>query len=83
MYSVSKAAATHLGRNLAAELGPKNITTNVIAPGFFPSKLANGLIDILGGTEELSRGNPRGRLGEPSDIAGVVVWLCSMAGAYV
>jgi short-subunit dehydrogenase len=49
MYSVSKAAAHHLTRQLAVELGPRNITTNTVAPGFFPSKLANGLIEILGG----------------------------------
>lgn len=34
MYSVSKAAAHHLSRNLAVELGPRNITTNTVAPGF-------------------------------------------------
>lgn len=83
MYSVSKAAADHLSRNLAIELGPRNITTNTVKPGFFPSKLANGLIDILGGEEGLSRDNPRGRLGEPEDIAGVMVFLASPAGSYV
>uniref|UniRef100_A0A8H7NGH0 Rhamnolipids biosynthesis 3-oxoacyl-[acyl-carrier-protein] reductase n=1 Tax=Bionectria ochroleuca TaxID=29856 RepID=A0A8H7NGH0_BIOOC len=83
MYSTSKAAAHHLGRNLAVELGPRNITSNIIAPGFFPSKLAQGLISNLGGIEELSKDNPLGRLGEPEDIAGVAVFLCSRAGAYV
>jgi len=83
MYSVSKAAADHLARNLAVELGPRNITTNSICPSFFPSKLANGLIEILGGEEELKRVNPRGRLGVAEDIAGVMVFLCSMAGNYM
>lgn len=83
MYSVSKAAAHHLGRNLAVELGPKNITANTIAPGFFPSKLANGLIEILGGQKALEQKNPRRRLGMPGDIAGVVLFLCSKAGNYV
>ena len=83
MYSVSKAAAHHLARNLAIELGPKNITTNVIAPGFFESKLANGLIDILGGREAFNRANPRGRLGVPDDVAGAMIYLGSKAGAYV
>jgi hypothetical protein len=73
----------HLGRNLAVELGPRNITTNVVAPGFFPSKLASGLIEKLGGTVELSEANPRKRLGEPEDIAGVMVYLCSPAGSYM
>lgn len=83
MYSASKAAAHHLARNLAVELGPRNITVNTVAPGFFPSKLANGLIDILGGVDELSRENPRKRLGIPNDIAGVMLFLCSRASNYV
>jgi len=83
MYSVSKAAAHHLTRQLAVELGPRNITTNTVGPGFFPSKLANGLIEILGGQKELNDANPRKRLGEPEDIAGVMVFLCSPAGNYV
>ncbi|KAI9812439.1 MAG: hypothetical protein M1827_004670 [Pycnora praestabilis] len=83
MYSASKAAAHHLTKNLAVELGPRNITTNTVAPGFFPSKLANGLIEILGGRQELEERNPRKRLGEPVDIAGAMIYLCSPAGAYV
>ncbi|KAH0830832.1 Rhamnolipids biosynthesis 3-oxoacyl-[acyl-carrier-protein] reductase [Fonsecaea pedrosoi] len=83
MYSVSKAAAHHLGRNLALELVPKNITTNVIAPGFFPSRLANPQIDFLGGEDVVGSQNPMGRLGRPDDIAGLVVFLCSRAGSYV
>ncbi|OCK77660.1 NAD(P)-binding protein [Lepidopterella palustris CBS 459.81] len=83
MYAVSKAAAHHLSRQLAIELGPRNITTNTVAPAFFPSKLANGLIEILGGQRELEDNNPRKRLGEPDDIAGVMLFLCSPAGSYV
>lgn len=83
MYSVSKAAAHHLGRNLALELAPKNITTNIIAPGFFPSRLANPQIDYLGGEDVVGKQNPMGRLGRPEDIAGLVVYLCSAAGSYV
>ena len=79
----AKAAAHHLGRNLAVELGPRNITCNTVAPGFFPSKLASGLIEILGGQDELERDNPRKRLGLPEDIAGVVLFLTSRAGNYV
>jgi NAD(P)-dependent dehydrogenase (short-subunit alcohol dehydrogenase family) len=83
MYSASKAAAHHLSRNFAMELGPRNVTCNTVAPGFFPSKLANGLIEILGGQEELENENPRKRLGEPEDIAGIMIYLASPAGAYM
>jgi NAD(P)-dependent dehydrogenase (short-subunit alcohol dehydrogenase family) len=83
MYSASKAAADHMARNLAVELGPRNITVNAVKPGFFPSKLASGLIDILGGEEGLSKDNPRGRLGVAEDIAGVMLFLASPAGNYI
>jgi NAD(P)-dependent dehydrogenase (short-subunit alcohol dehydrogenase family) len=83
MYSASKAAAHHLSRNLAVELGPRNCTVNTLAPGFFKSRLANGLIEILGGEKQLAEENPRKRLGEPIDIAGALLFLCGRAGAYV
>lgn len=83
VYSASKAAADHLARNIAVELGPRHITTNSVAPGFFPSKLANGLIESLGGLEGLERENPRRRLGVASDMAGVMVFLCSRGAAWM
>ncbi|KAH6889906.1 hypothetical protein B0T10DRAFT_43212 [Thelonectria olida] len=82
-YSASKAAAIHLGRNLAIELGPRHITVNSICPGFFPSRMSNGLLAMGGGAEEIGKANPMGRLGLPEDIAGVVVYLASRAGSHV
>jgi len=82
-YSASKAAAHHLGRNLAMELVPKHITTNIIAPGWFPTRLANPAIEKFGGEEEASKDNPMGRLGKPEDMVGVAIYLCSRAGTYV
>ena len=82
-YGVSKAAAHHLARWLALELGPKGIAVNAIAPGFFPSKLANGLIANLGGFDAIAAGNPLGRVGAPEDIAGIMVFLCSRAGSWM
>jgi NAD(P)-dependent dehydrogenase (short-subunit alcohol dehydrogenase family) len=84
MYAASKAAASHLMRQLSIELADRHITCNTVSPGFFPSKLANGLIEILGGEEEVGKKqNPRGRLGRPEDIAAVMVWLCGRGGGYV
>lgn len=82
-YSASKAAAHHLARNFAMELVPHNITTNTIAPGWFPTRLANPAIEKAGGEEVAGSSNPMGRLGVPEDIAGVAVYLCSRAGRYV
>ena len=82
-YSASKAAAIHLARNLAVDLGPRHIITNAIAPGFFPTKMANGLMELQGGAEKLAAEVPDGRLGEPEDIAGLVVFLASRASKHV
>jgi NAD(P)-dependent dehydrogenase (short-subunit alcohol dehydrogenase family) len=82
-YSASKAAAIHLGRNLAVELGPRHIRVNSIAPGFFPSKMANGLMETYGGPAVLAAAVPDGRLGEPEDIAGLVVFLSGRASSHI
>jgi NAD(P)-dependent dehydrogenase (short-subunit alcohol dehydrogenase family) len=82
-YSASKAAAIHLGRNLAVELGPRHITVNSICPGFFPTKMSGGLLELSGGLDHHARANPMGRLGRPEDLAGVVVYLASRAGSHV
>ncbi|GIZ37025.1 hypothetical protein CKM354_000048800 [Cercospora kikuchii] len=82
-YSASKAAALHLGKNLALELGPQGILVNNIAPGFFPSKMASGLMEMSGGVEKLAAASPNKRLGHPEDIAAAVVYLCSRAGGHL
>ncbi|KAL8720452.1 MAG: hypothetical protein Q9225_002677 [Loekoesia sp. 1 TL-2023] len=82
-YSASKAAVIHLTRNLAVELGPRNILCNSIAPGYFPSKMASGLMAIQGGEAEMAKNNPNGRLGRPEDIAAAVVYLASRASSHV
>jgi NAD(P)-dependent dehydrogenase (short-subunit alcohol dehydrogenase family) len=82
-YAASKAAVLHLARNLAVELGPRHILVNGIAPGFFPSKMANELVKRSGGVEALSKANPNGRLGRAEDIAAAVVYLSSRAGGHV
>jgi NAD(P)-dependent dehydrogenase (short-subunit alcohol dehydrogenase family) len=82
-YSASKAAVIHLTKNLAVELGPRHILVNAIAPGFFPSKMASGLIGLSGGMEQLAAKNPNKRLGKPEDIAGLVVFLSSRASSHI
>ncbi len=82
-YSASKAAVIHLGRNLAVELGPRHIAVNSICPGFFPTKMANGLLEISGGKDRIAQANPLRKLGRPEDIAGAVVYLSSRAASHV
>ncbi|ODQ78571.1 hypothetical protein BABINDRAFT_162777 [Babjeviella inositovora NRRL Y-12698] len=78
-YVASKAGVNHLGRALALELGPRNITVNVLAPGFFPTKMSNGLLEVIGDTYK--ENNPRGRLGNSQDFMGIVQFLCGGVGS--
>jgi NAD(P)-dependent dehydrogenase (short-subunit alcohol dehydrogenase family) len=82
-YSASKAAAIHLAKNLAVELGPRGILTNAVAPGFYPTKMASGLMELQGGQEALAAEVPNKRLGMPEDIAGLVVFLASRASKHI
>ena len=80
-YTASKAAVHHLTRHLAVELGPRRITVNAIAPGFFPSKMTDYVFERFG--EDLKKNSLLGRAGEAEDIAGIAIYLSSRAGAYV
>jgi NAD(P)-dependent dehydrogenase (short-subunit alcohol dehydrogenase family) len=79
-YSASKAAVHHLTRTLARRLAPR-ITVNAVAPGPFESKM---MADTLARFKDaIVAACPLGRIGEPADMAGVVIYLASRAGAYV
>jgi len=82
-YSASKAAVIHLAKNLAVELGPRFISCNAIAPGFYPSKMASGLMELQGGVDTLAKATPNQRVGHPEDIAGLVVFLASRAATHL
>lgn len=82
-YSASKAAVIHLTKNLAVELGPRHILCNAIAPGFYPSKMASGLMELQGGVDMLAKETPNRRLGHPEDIAGLVVFVASRAANHL
>lgn len=82
-YNASKAGVHQLGRHLAAELGPQKITVNVIAPGFFPSKMTAGFLSADGVGEAMVQSNPLRRLGQKSDIIGTTLFLVSKASAYI
>jgi NAD(P)-dependent dehydrogenase (short-subunit alcohol dehydrogenase family) len=80
-YSASKAGVHHLTRVLARELGPRHITVNAVAPGPFESKMMAATLSAFG--DAIAANAPLRRIGRPDDMAGVVVYLASRAGAYV
>ncbi len=81
-YSSSKAAVSHLTRNIAFDLGPKGIRVNAIAPGAIKT---DALATVL--TPEIEKTmlkhTPLARLGEPNDIAFAALYLCSPAASWV
>ncbi len=80
-YAASKAALVGFARSLSRELGSRNITVNVVAPGFVDTDMTRALSDeqrtaILGGV-------PLGRYAQPEEIASAVRFLSSEDAAYI
>lgn len=82
-YNTSKAAVLQMGRNLAAEWGPKDIRVNTISPGYIRTNL---VADQLDSDPDMHRrwssDNPLGRIGRPHELRGVSVWLASNASSF-
>lgn len=80
-YAASKAGMMGFTRSLAREIGSRNITVNVVAPGFIDTDMTQALDDTQ--REVLLKGIPLQRLGEPQDIAATVLFLASAQGGYI
>lgn len=80
IYNVTKAALIHLTRTLAGELGPR-VRVNAVAPGLVKTDMARGLWEEHG--DAIGARMPLGRLGEPDDIAGAVLFLASDLSSWV
>ncbi|WFD39858.1 uncharacterized protein MJAP1_002839 [Malassezia japonica] len=82
-YNTSKAAVLQLGRNLAAEWGPKDIRVNTISPGYIRTNLVADQLDTDPDMlRRWSDANPLGRIGRPHELRGVSVWLASDASSF-
>lgn len=84
VYDASKAAVVQVTKNMAYEWGPYGIRVNAIAPGYMRTGMTAGLLPTPEVEERIVRTHiPLGRVGEPGDLAGAVVFLASRASAYV
>lgn len=81
-YAASKAGVIGFSKSLAKELGSRNITVNVVAPGFVPTALTESVL-----TEENRQraieATPLGRLGTAEDVAGAVAFLASDDASFI
>lgn len=76
-YACSKAALAALTREAAAEFGPRGIRTNMVTPGEIETEI------LSCGTEKIAEMIPLRRLGQPEEVARVVLFLCSKQSSYV
>jgi 3-oxoacyl-[acyl-carrier protein] reductase len=81
-YAASKAGLIGLTQSAAVELGSRNINVNAVAPGYIrtPRLTQSVPSDVLDRAREESA---LGRLGDPQDVAGVVLFLCSEAARHI
>ncbi len=79
-YAAAKAGLVGLARSLASELARRNITVNVVAPGFIDTEMTAELGSDL---DTLLPRIPAGRIGQPEDIAHVVTFLASEQARYI
>jgi gluconate 5-dehydrogenase len=82
-YTASKGGLDALTRALSAELGPRGITVNAIAPGYFATRSNEEMVKDRTIKNWLKTRTSLGRWGEPHEIAGAAVFLASPAASYI
>ena len=82
-YTAAKGGVRQLTRGMAIELAPHNIQVNAISPGYFATELNRALIDNAEFDAWVKKRTPAGRWGQPDEIAGLAIFLCSSAADYI
>ncbi|MGH3656106.1 MAG: 3-oxoacyl-ACP reductase FabG [Micromonosporaceae bacterium] len=80
-YAASKAGMVGMARSITRELGSRNVTANVVAPGFIETEMTAALTDKR--REEILGTVPMKRFASTDEVASVVAWLASDAAGYV
>jgi 3-oxoacyl-[acyl-carrier protein] reductase len=81
-YATSKGAQIMFMRSMAIELAPDRIRVNCIAPAWTETDMAAPSLDQIG-REEVARGFPLGRIGQPDDVAGATCFLLSDLASFI
>ena len=82
-YPHSKGGVIQMTRDLGVRLAPENIRVNAVCPGFTYTALTASLSEAPDLHETLKRRHPMGRLGEPEEIANVILFLASDEASFV
>src|SRR5699024_816947 len=80
-YAASKAGLVGMARSLTRELGSRNITANVVAPGYIDTEMTQQLDEDL--QKQYKQAIPAGRFADPNEVANVVRWLASDEASYI
>jgi NAD(P)-dependent dehydrogenase (short-subunit alcohol dehydrogenase family) len=80
-YAASKAGLVGIARSITRELGSRNITANVVTPGYVETDMTDALSDKL--KTEYKQLIPMGRFATPEEVAGAVTWLASDGAGYI
>jgi NAD(P)-dependent dehydrogenase (short-subunit alcohol dehydrogenase family) len=82
-YSASKGGIAQLTKSLAIAWASEGIRVNAVAPGWIETALTRPLIDDPARSGAIVARTPLGRWGQPEDVAGAVLFLCSPAAAFI
>jgi len=82
-YDTSKGAVRQMTVSMAAELAPHGINVNAVAPGTTQTEMTRSTLSTEEGLAWQVARIPMGRVGQPDDIASVVLFLCSAEASYI
>ena len=81
-YGASKGAVISFTKSLAVELAARDVTVNSVAPGWVDTEMVTGAM-AAEGRDRINAGIPLGRVAQPDDIAGPIVFLCSPLARHI